>query len=186
MFPYRVATLCAFPVAYALAGEAKRDFSFLFHLWRNIDQGRLPADRAPLFSRFPAARLCRARSPHSSHSDPRQIPYRCSCPAYPRTLDSSVSVLSAGRLQPSETRLSPLDQFVFFHSKIAIFIGSLIELQLFSQAILVGRFPWLCSPKKTRLVGHGRNRVLPLESGILPWTFLKVRIRISFAPSCPG
>jgi hypothetical protein len=80
----------------------------------------------------------------------------------------------------------PLDQFVFFHSKIAIFIGSLIELQLFSQAILVGRFPWLCSPKKTRLVGHGRNRVLPLESGILPWTFLKVRIRISFAPSCPG
>jgi hypothetical protein len=106
MFPYRVATLCAFPVAYALAGEAKRDFSFLFHLWRNIDQGRLPADRAPLFSRFPAARLCRARSPHSSHSDPRQIPYRCSCPAYPRTLDSSVSVLSAGRLQPSEIRLS--------------------------------------------------------------------------------
>ena len=30
------------------------------------------------------------------------------------------------------------------------------------------------------------NRVLPLEPGILPWTFLKVRIHISFAPSCPG
>ena len=34
---------------------------------------------------------------------------------------------------------------------------------------------------KTRSVGRGRNGVLPLESGIPPWTFLKVRIRISFS-----
>ena len=36
------------------------------------------------------------------------------------------------------------------------------------------------------LVVHGRNKMLLLKFGILPWTFLKVRIRISFRAELPG
>ena len=61
-----------------------------------------------------------------------------------------------------------------------------MELVRWDQVEGVNDFsPGSTSYSKTPSVGHGRNRVLPLESGILPWTFLKVRIRISFAPSYP-
>jgi hypothetical protein len=130
---YRVAPLSAFPVAYALAGEAKPDSSLVSFL-RNNDQGRLLVDRAPLFSQSLAARLYPARSPHSSHSDPRQIPYRCSCQLTRAIWTAQYPFFPSGGFSLLKLDLHLVNQFTVFGGKVMILLGTLHEL--FPEAML--------------------------------------------------
>jgi hypothetical protein len=52
-------------------------------------------------------------------------------------LDSASFALGAWPLRPSATRPSSVNQFVFFHGEILVFVGSFVKLDIFAEAIFV-------------------------------------------------